>query len=60
MIDPGIPLGFGRLPGATADLIGDPGRLLRATGWRPEVGLDEGLRRTVEWYRRKRGCLIPN
>jgi len=22
-------------------------------GWRPEVGLDEGLRRTVDWYRRE-------
>jgi nucleoside-diphosphate-sugar epimerase len=22
-----------------------------ATGWRPEVGLDEGLRRTLDWYR---------
>lgn len=24
---------------------------LRGLGWRPEVSLDEGLRRTVEWYR---------
>lgn len=22
-----------------------------ATGWRPETGLDEGLRRTLDWYR---------
>jgi UDP-glucose 4-epimerase len=27
-------------------------RLFRSlTGWRPKVGLDEGLRRTVEWFR---------
>ncbi|TGZ77825.1 NAD(P)-binding protein [Ascodesmis nigricans] len=27
-------------------------RKLEELGWRPEVGLGEGLRRTVEWYRR--------
>jgi dTDP-glucose 4,6-dehydratase len=26
---------------------------LRALGWRPEVPFDEGLARTVEWYRRR-------
>lgn len=25
-------------------------RLVRATGWQPEVGLREGLARTIEWY----------
>ncbi|MFH1566500.1 MAG: GDP-L-fucose synthase [Gemmatimonadota bacterium] len=25
-------------------------RWLRAMGWRPRIGLDEGLRATVEWY----------
>ncbi len=25
-------------------------RKLRALGWRPEVSLDEGIRRTVQWY----------
>jgi CDP-glucose 4,6-dehydratase len=29
----------------------DSSKLRELTGWRPEVGLDEGLRRTVEWYR---------
>jgi len=24
-------------------------------GWRPKIGLDEGLRRTIEWYRRYLG-----
>jgi len=29
----------------------DSRRLRELTGWRPEVGLEEGLRRTIEWYR---------
>lgn len=29
----------------------DATRLRELTGWAPEVGLEEGLRRTVEWYR---------
>ena len=29
----------------------DSSKLRDLTHWRPEVGLDEGLRRTVEWYR---------
>jgi CDP-glucose 4,6-dehydratase len=29
----------------------DAGKLRALTGWEPRVGLDEGLRRTIEWYR---------
>jgi nucleoside-diphosphate-sugar epimerase len=29
----------------------DSTKLRERTDWRPEVGLEEGLRRTVEWYR---------
>jgi CDP-glucose 4,6-dehydratase len=29
----------------------DAGKLRALTGWVPRVGLDEGLRRTVDWYR---------
>ncbi len=29
----------------------DSTKLNELTGWRPEVALEEGLRRTVEWYR---------
>ncbi len=29
----------------------DASRIARALGWRPEVDLDEGLRRTVAWFR---------
>jgi dTDP-glucose 4,6-dehydratase len=27
-------------------------KIMRETGWAPQVGFDEGLARTVEWYRR--------
>jgi CDP-glucose 4,6-dehydratase len=29
----------------------DATKLREATGWEPEVALEEGLRRTIEWYR---------
>ncbi len=29
----------------------DASKLRALTGWKPRVGLDEGLRRTLEWYR---------
>ena len=29
----------------------DPGKLRELTGWKPAVGLEEGLARTIEWYR---------
>ncbi len=29
----------------------DSTKLRELTGWNPEVGLDDGLRRTLEWYR---------
>ena len=34
------------------DLRGDPARLVRATGWQPEIGLAETLRDVVEYWRR--------
>lgn len=35
----------------TGDFIADVGRIRRDTGWTPRVTLDEGLRRTVAFYR---------
>ena len=37
------------------DYSGDFTRFADATGWQPEVDLDEGLRRTVEFFRQARG-----
>jgi len=35
----------------------DPSKLAGLSGWQPQVGLDEGLRRTIDWYRANPGCL---
>ena len=31
-------------------LCGDSTRLRELTGWRPEVSLEEGLQRTIDWF----------
>jgi UDP-glucose 4-epimerase len=52
LIDPALPLGLGERPDPPPlHLEADPSRLFEALGWRPRVSLDEGLRRTVDWYR---------
>jgi len=59
LIDPDLPLGFGEVPyrpNQIMHLQADISRLREATGWAPQVGLDEGLQRTVDWYRENRGC----
>jgi len=30
---------------------------LKALGWSPKVNFDEGLRRTIEWYKKEKGAL---
>jgi CDP-glucose 4,6-dehydratase len=37
----------------------DATRLRELTGWQPRVDLEEGLRRTVEWYRAHPQALVP-
>jgi CDP-glucose 4,6-dehydratase len=37
----------------------DPSKLRELTGWTPAVGLEEGLRRTVDWYRAYPQALAP-
>jgi UDP-glucose 4-epimerase len=54
LIDPSIELGFGDVPypaDQVMHLETKIDRLRNATGWTPRVNVDEGLRRTVEWYR---------
>ena len=34
-----------------ASTFADTGKLLRHLGWRAQTGLDEGLRKQVEWQR---------
>ena len=37
----------------------DPGLLEQLTGWRPRLSLEEGLSRTVDWYRANPEALPP-
>ena len=36
----------------------DPGKLHRMTGWEAQVDLDEGLARTIAWYREHRALVV--
>lgn len=57
-IDPSLPIGFGEIPYRPDQIMhlqADISRLNQATGWMPEVSLDEGLKRTVKWYRKNYG-----
>ena len=38
-------------PNDVLRLYGDPGRLKKALGGSPSISIDDGLRRTVEWFR---------
>ncbi len=38
-------------PGEVMHLAADADRTARLTGWRAKIGLEEGLRRTVDWVR---------
>jgi nucleoside-diphosphate-sugar epimerase len=54
VIDPTLPLEFGELPyppDQQMHLAANIEPLVTATGWRPKIGLDEGLKRTVDWFR---------
>lgn len=54
LIDPALELGFGEVaypPDQLMRLETSIERLRQATGWTPQVGIDEGLARTVEWYK---------
>ena len=57
MGDPVVPE-FGALPERPTEvprLAGDPAKAARLLGWAPTVGLEEGLRRTIAWYRSELG-----
>jgi UDP-glucose 4-epimerase len=54
MIDASLPIGFGEIPYRSDQVMhleADIRRLTSATGWRPAVGLESGLKQTIEWYR---------
>jgi UDP-glucuronate 4-epimerase len=37
----------------------DIGKAEKLLGWRPQVPIEEGLRRSVEWYRANRDAILP-
>jgi nucleoside-diphosphate-sugar epimerase len=46
---------FGKLPYREDEimgLVGDPGRFRQVAGWQPGIPLEEGLRISVEWFRK--------
>jgi UDP-glucose 4-epimerase len=48
-------LRFGRLPVGPDEpsfVVADNRRLRSATGWNPRFSLEEGLRNTIEWWKR--------
>jgi UDP-glucose 4-epimerase len=54
LVDPTRSLGLGMVPyrpDQVMYLLGDARKLREATGWAPRVSLEEGLARTVDWYR---------
>jgi nucleoside-diphosphate-sugar epimerase len=54
LVDPVAELGFGEVPyrpDQVMHLEADITKLTTATAWTPQTSLDEGLRRTVDWYR---------
>jgi UDP-glucose 4-epimerase len=58
LIDPSLPLGFGETPYRPDQVMllqADISRLTAATRWTPSTSLLEGLRRTVDWHKRRRG-----
>jgi UDP-glucose 4-epimerase len=61
LIDPEIVPAFGAIADRPLEQIraADVGAAARTIGWRPQVDLEEGLRRTVTWYREEleRGSL---
>jgi nucleoside-diphosphate-sugar epimerase len=62
-IDPRLPLGFGEVPyrrDQVMHLVADIRRLQAATGWAPQISLQEGIQRTVASYRCQSHSLAGN
>jgi UDP-glucose 4-epimerase len=54
LVDPGIPLGFGEVPYKPLQRMlhqADITLLKNISGWSPKVSLEDGLTRTVSWFR---------
>ena len=56
---PGAPLGFGEVPyrpDQVMHLEAGVEKIMAATGWAPRIGLEAGLRETVDWFRARHGA----
>ena len=61
LIDPRLPLGFGQVPFRTDQIVhlqADISRL-QGLGWSPEVKFENGLQRTVDWFKENPGRFAP-
>jgi UDP-glucose 4-epimerase len=58
LVNPAALIEFGALPERAFEQVcsADTGRTYALTGWRPEVSLDAGLARTVDFYAQQRNC----
>lgn len=61
IVAPSAGLAFGATPDRLneTELAADVARSAALAGWRADVSLDEGLRRTVEWYKARLDELMP-
>jgi len=58
LIDPELPLGLGEIPYRHDQIMrlqAEVSLLYKATDWKPQVSLDDGLEKTVQWYRENCG-----
>ncbi len=56
-IDSNLPLGFGQVPyrpDQVMYLVADIGRISAVTGWRPRIGLQQGIQETIDWSQERR------
>jgi nucleoside-diphosphate-sugar epimerase len=54
LINPELPLGFGEIPyrpDQVMHLEADIDKLIKDTGWRPQVSLEAGIRNLVDWIK---------
>jgi CDP-glucose 4,6-dehydratase len=58
-VDPEVPAA-GTPPGEIDRQYVDAGKIRELVGWEPEVELEEGLRRTIEWYRQHSEARAPS
>lgn len=61
IIDPALPLGIGEVPSLSKKAFSSCVSiydLTKDTGYIPEIGFEEGIRRTIPYYREKMGVII--